>query len=189
MSWRIIIFAAAVFCLHGCSVTPEKPLQVFQLEGRQHLQQLQRWAFEGRLAVADEKDSVSLSIVWRHGLDQDDIELAGPLSQGRTKISVSPGQVTVDDGESRNVYYGEAEQVFAEQLGVDIPVASLRFWVLGVNEPEQSYIEQPGGFNQAGWSVRYREMQNGSAEELPKKITAEKDKAKIKLIVDQWDML
>jgi outer membrane lipoprotein LolB len=187
MNWRII-FTAAFFFLNACSVTPEKPLQDFQLTSRQHLQQLQDWAFEGRLAVVDENDSVSLSIVWRHGQDRDDIELAGPLAQGRTKISVSPGQVTIDDGESRNVYLGEPEQVFAEQLGVDMPVGALKFWVLGVNEPKYSYAEQPGGFSQSGWLVIYREMQKANSEVLPKKITAEKDKAKIKLIIDQWEI-
>lgn len=188
MSWRLVI-VSAIFLLNGCAVTPEKPLQDFHLAERQHLQQLQGWVFEGRLAVVDEKDSIALSIMWRHIKDQDDIELAGPLAQGRTRITVTPGQVVVDDGESRNVYHGNPEQVFSEQLGVEMPVESLKFWVLGVNEPEQSYIEQPGGFNQAGWSVQYKEMQKAKSELLPKKITAEKNKAKIKLIVDQWDLL
>jgi len=31
-------------------------------------------------------------------------------------------------------------------------------------------------------------MQKANSEILPKKITAEKDKAKIKLIIDQWDI-
>lgn len=189
MSWRLLIIVFAFFVLNGCALTPEVPLQDFHLADRQHLQQMQSWVFEGRLAVVDEKDSVSLSIVWRHLKDQDNIELAGPLAQGRTKITVLPGQVVIDDGENRNVFYGNPEQVFSAQLGVDMPVDSLKFWVLGVNEPEQSYVEQSGGFNQTGWAVRYKEMQRVSSETLPKKITAEKNKAKIKLIVDQWDLL
>lgn len=186
MNCRLIIVAVILFLLNGCSVAPEKPLQDLQLAGRQHLQQMQSWEFEGRLAVVDEKDSVSMSIVWRHRQNSDDIDLSGPLAQGRVKIFVSPGQVLVDDGDTRNVYVGEPEQVFAEQLGVNMPVSALKYWVLGVNQPKQTYVEQPGGFDQAGWSVRYKEMQQVSAEVLPKKITAEKDKAKIKLIVDQW---
>jgi len=173
--------------LVGCSIAPEKPpLDGYRLSSMQHLQQQDVWSLEGRLALIDEKDSVSVSIFWRHDGSRDDIELVGPLAQGRLKISVLPGQVIVDDGDSKVAYPGRAEAVLSQQLGVDMPVSSLRFWVLGVNDPEQEYLEQPGGFYQAGWLIRYREMQVIASQMLPKKLTAEKDKARIKLIVDQW---
>lgn len=173
--------------LAGCSLTPEKPaLESYPLAAMQHLQQQKRWSLQGRLALVDEKDSVSVSVSWRHDGLQDDIELVGPLAQGRVKITVTPDQVIVDDGEQRNVYLGSADEVLSQQLGVDMPVSALKYWVLGVNDPDQDFIEQPGGFYQAGWLVRYREMQVVEAETLPKKMTAEKDKARIKLIVDEW---
>jgi len=153
------------------------------------LQHHKAWVLEGRLALTNEKDSVSVSINWRHNEVQDDIELVGPLAQGRLKIVVSPGRVEVDDGEGLKVFNGEVDEVMAEQLGVDLPVDSLKFWVLGVNDPGQSYTEQPEGFYQGSWLVRYREMQTVNADTLPKKMTAEKDKARIKLIVDQWVLL
>lgn len=180
----------AILCLlllSACSMVPEKPVEEYQLGQMQHLQHKKQWAFEGRLALVDEKDSVSVSIAWQHDEARDDIELVGPLAQGRVKISVTAGRVEVDDGETRNVYYGESERVVAEQLGVDMPVNALKFWVLGVNAPEQTFVEQPGGFYQDGWLVRYREMQKVGEWLLPKKMTAEKDKARIKLIVDQWN--
>lgn len=184
---RLLIFCMVLSgLLGGCSVVPEKPLDAYQLTAMRHLQQQRNWSLEGRLALVADKESVSVSIHWQHSERQDDIELIGPLAQGRVKISVTPEQVVVDDGEQRNVYYGRVDEVLAEQLGVDMPVSSLKYWVLGVNDPGQSYTEQPGGFYQGGWLVRYREMQSVNADLLPKKMTAEKDKARIKLIVDQW---
>lgn len=178
----------SLLLLSACSMAPEKPVEDYQLAQMQYLQQQKRWSFEGRLALVDEKDSLSVSIVWRHDEERDDIELVGPLAQGRVKVSVAEGQVAVDDGEVRNVYYGDPEQVVAEQLGVAMPVSALRFWVLGVNAPEQAFVTQAGGFYQNGWLVRYREMQQVDANLLPKKMTAEKDKVRIKLIVDRWDL-
>ncbi|MBS4050033.1 lipoprotein insertase outer membrane protein LolB [Methylomonas rivi] len=189
MKGRFIVYIALVGWLGGCSVAPQKPADEYRLASMQYLQRQKNWVLEGRLALVDEKDSVSVSISWRHNELQDDIELVGPLAQGRVRISVTPGQVTVDDGENLKVFYGAVDEVLSQQLGVDLPVDSLKFWVLGVNDPRQAYIEQPGGFYQGNWLVRYKEMQTVNAGTLPKRITAEKDKARIKLIVDQWVLL
>jgi outer membrane lipoprotein LolB len=172
--------------LNGCAVVSQKPLEQYDFSAMQHLQQQKKWSLEGRLALANDKESVSLSISWQHDPLQDDLDLVGPLGQGRVKIIVTQNQVVVDDGETRRVFDGKADLIISEQLGVDLPIQSLRYWVLGTNDPDQSFTEQPEGFYQAGWLVRYRELQDVSAERLPKKMTAEKDKSRIKLIVDQW---
>lgn len=189
MNRRFLVCIALTVWLGGCAVTPEKPAEEYQLANMQYLQQQKKWVLEGRLALVNEKDSVSVSINWRHNELRDDIELAGPLAQGRVKISVTPDRVTVDDGDNPRVFYGPVDEVLAEQLGVDLPVDSLKFWVLGVNDPRQTYIEQPGGFYQGSWLVRYGEMQAVNTDTLPKKMTAEKDKTRIKLIVDQWVLM
>lgn len=172
--------------LNGCSVAPQIQSASFQLSEMQQLQQQKNWSLEGRLALANDKDSLSLSVSWQHDPLQDSLDLVGPLGQGRVKIIVTPDQVAVDDGENRKVFDGQADEIIREQLGVDLPIESLRYWVLGVNDPRKSFSEQPEGFYQAGWLVRFRELQSVNKRKLPKKMTAEKDKARIKLIVDQW---
>lgn len=182
------LLLALALSLSACSFAPEKPIESYRLAAMQHLQKQNGWHFEGRLALVDERDSISASISWRHQGERDDIELTGPLAQGRVAISVTADGVVVDDGENRQEYVGAVDAVVAEQLGVDMPVDALKFWVLGVNDPRQSFVEQEGGFVQGGWLVRFREMQRVNAELLPRKITAEKDKTRIKLIVDQWNL-
>lgn len=185
---RIGLISVLAFLLSACSFVSEKPIEGYQLAEKQHLQNQDNWNFEGRLAMVDEKESVSASISWRHQPEKDEIELAGPLAQGRIAILVTPEGVVVDDGDKRQAYSGAVDAIVAEHLGVDMPVNALKFWVLGVNDPRQPVVEQEGGFFQGGWLVRYREMQRVNAEWLPKKITAEKDKTRIKLIVDQWNL-
>lgn len=182
------VFLLSVISVAGCSLLSEKPVDVYRLQDMQVLQQQRQWYFEGRLAVADERDSISASVSWRHRLGRDDIELAGPLAQGRLIISVEAGLVAVDDGDSRKEFRGPVEDVLAEQLGVTMPVNALRYWVLGLPDPEQSFVEQVDGFFQAGWRVGFKEMQHVNAIMLPRKINAEKDKTRIKLVVDQWDL-
>ncbi|MGZ4960538.1 MAG: lipoprotein insertase outer membrane protein LolB [Methylomonas sp.] len=182
------MISTLVCSLNACSFVSEKPIEGYQLAEKRHLQNQSSWNFQGRLAMVDEKESVSASISWRHQPQKDEIELVGPLAQGHIAILVTPGSVVVDDGDKRQEYAGTVDAIVAEQLGIDMPVNALKFWVLGVNDPRQSVVEQEGGFFQGGWLVRYREMQRVNAEWLPKKMTAEKDKTRIKLIVDQWNL-
>jgi outer membrane lipoprotein LolB len=187
MRSAILILLACL--LNACSTLSEKPEgEGYSLAQMQHLQQQKSWYFEGRLALVNEKDSISASINWRHQPENDHIELTGPLAQGRVVISVQPGRVVVDDGETPQVYEGDVNAVVSKQVGVEMPVSALRYWVLGVSDPGWPVVEQGGGFNQEGWLVRFKEMQQIGAELLPKKINAEKDKTRIKLIVDQWEL-
>lgn len=180
---------ALLWSLSGCSLLQEKPVAAYHLVQMQHLQNLASWYFEGRVALTNEKDSISASISWQHNADRDEIELSGPLSQGKVTILVTADKVLVDDGENPKDYVGQVDAVVSEQLGVDMPVSSLRFWVLGVNQPSQPVVEQEGGFMQDGWQVGYRELQSVNSESLPRKINAEKNKTRIKLIIDRWKLL
>ncbi|MGD0960450.1 MAG: lipoprotein insertase outer membrane protein LolB [Methylomonas sp.] len=174
--------------LNSCALFPEKPVQVYQLSRMQNLQHQLKWFFSGRLNLTNEKDSVSASISWRHLPEQDDIELLGPLAQGRLAITLFPDKIIFDDGEHRRQYSGRIDDVLAEQLGFDLPAHALRFWVLGVNDPQQAYTEVSEGFMQNGWLVRYKELLQVNTDWLPKKISAEKDKTRVKLVIDQWEL-
>ncbi|TPQ29200.1 lipoprotein insertase outer membrane protein LolB [Methylomonas sp. EFPC3] len=177
-----------ILALSACSLVSESEVSVYRPFETHALQAHGRWAFSGRLAVADERESFSASVNWRHLGGRDDIELLGPLAQGRLAISVVDGAVTIDDGENRQEFYGSAEQVLSERLGVVMPVDSLRYWVFGILDPGLQGVELDAGFMQAGWRVTFRDVYKVASDSLPKKINIEKDRTKIKLIVDQWDL-
>ncbi|OAI20928.1 outer membrane lipoprotein LolB [Methylomonas koyamae] len=174
--------------LSACSLVNESGVSVYRPFETQALQAHEQWAFAGRLAVADERESFSASVNWRHRGVRDDIELLGPLAQGRLAISVADGAVTIDDGENQQEFFGSAEQILSERLGVAMPVNSLKYWVFGIIDPDLPDVELDAGFMQAGWRVTFKDSHRLEAASLPKKINIEKDRTKIKLIVDQWDL-
>jgi len=186
MNWRIGVLIALEI-ISGCAAFPENNKLEYRLAEMQQLQKQKNWSFEGRLALVNEKDSISASIFWRHTEALDNIELLGPLAQGRMKVSVRAEEVLVDDGAQVKVYQGQVDEILSELLGLDIPVTALSYWVLGLNDPSLSVLEQPNGFYQGGWLVKYGELQKINAYRLPRKMTAEKDKARVKLIVDEWN--
>ena len=79
-------------------------------------------------------------------------------------------------------------QFVRQQLGVFVPVRSLRSWVVGLPEPKSSFIKTNNGFKQAEWMIEYDQMQKINDYLLPHKITVTNPKVKLKLIIDQWDL-
>lgn len=185
---RIVVFLLFVVTLPACSWVDKGEVDVYHLADMRPLQQQQQWSFEGRLALSDGKESFSASLNWQHRSESDAIELIGPLAQGRLLISVTGDVVVVDDGDRKQEFVGDVSAILAEQLGVEMPVDALRYWVLGVSEPNSRYLQQGEGFVQQGWLIQFAEMQRVNSVSLPRKMTAQKDKARIKLIVDKWDL-
>jgi outer membrane lipoprotein LolB len=186
---RCLRILPVLLMVSGCSLFQSQPQQPYQMAEQQPLSKLEHWSLEGRLAYQDNKESLSAFVTWLHDKDQDRIVLSGPLSQGKVAITVTAHSVVVEDGSERREYPGAVDSVVKEQLGLSMPVNALRYWILGLSEPGVGYLDVPDGILQQGWMVRYREMQEWSAQQpVPRKITVEQDKIKIKFVVDRWDL-
>lgn len=183
--WVILILLTQ----NGCSLLTEKPDQRYIASNRHGFKPPVVWGFDGRLAITTDKDALSASVAWIHNPEVDVFELSGPLAQGRVKITVRPQQVSIDDGDGIKVFDGEPEQIITEQLGLPIPVKSLCYWVLGLNDPGTVFVIQGEGFVQSGWTVQYKSMQTVKNLELPYKIGIEHQVGRLKLIIDQWNIL
>jgi len=150
---------------------------------------MSQWSFDGRLALTGKNDSWSANIVWEHSLDKEQIKLSGPLGQGATVIRLTGDFVTIDRGGGDVQSSAQPEQFINQQLGMFVPVQSLRYWVAGLTEPTQIFVETGGGFKQAGWLVEYNQWQFVDGQSMPRKITVMNDRVKLKLIIDQWSLI
>ena len=186
---QVVLFVIIVMMLNACALWSGREQQVYRFAEIGQTRKINNWHLLGRLALLDQKNSTTVSIDWRHSSDQDVIELSGPLAQGRVVVLVKAEQVVVDDGDSQQVYQGQADEIISALLGSDMPFHVLKYWVLGVNDPALSVIAQENGFLQEGWLVEFSELQKVNADWLPKKIVAIKNVVKIKLVIDQWDDL
>ncbi|QWF70302.1 outer membrane lipoprotein LolB [Methylomonas paludis] len=185
---RWVWILAACLLLHGCALTPDKSTDISQIVQMRNQQSPANWSFQGRLAVVADKDAFSASINWKHQSSEDEIELSGPLAQGKVLISVTPGSVAIDNGDQVRHYQGDADSVINAQLDIKIPVTALKYWVLGLTDPQQSYLALDNGFVQSGWQIRFIELQSVGDLVLPKKITVQDEHNRVKLIVDQWSL-
>ncbi len=175
-----------VLMLSACSSVPVEPEIHYSKIAREHLYKLEQWSFEGRLALTGKNDSWSASINWGHRPDEEKIKLSGPLGQGATVIQLTGDLVTIDRGDDQVQSSTRPEEFINQQLGMFVPVHSLRYWVVGLPEPTTAFIETATGFKQAGWFIEYKQMQSVDDQFMPRKITVTNEQVKLKLFIDQW---
>ena len=172
----------------ACSDMPVKTDENYRITDKAHLYLLKKWAFQGRIALSDGKESWSANIIWTHTEGKDEIKLSGFLGQGAAVITVTDQMVIINRGGEKPKQSTQIEEFVQQQLGVFVPVKALRFWVLGLVNPATPYVEKGDGFMQSDWDVHYLQMQNLGEEWLPRKIGVEQGEAKLKLFIDQWTL-
>jgi len=175
-----------VLLISACSSVPIVPEGRYELQSRESLYKLERWSFEGRVAITGKKEAWQANLNWAHVANEESIKLVGPLGQGATLIHLTGDTVTIDRGDNKPLTSTQPELFINQQLGLFVPVQSLRYWVVGVPEPSSRYNLTPTGFTQAGWLIDYKQMHAVNARSMPYKITVSNEQLKLKLIIDQW---
>lgn len=177
-----------VLLLSACASVSTVPGGSYSQAMRSHLYDMQEWRLEGRLAITAPNDSWSADIQWSHLPDFEKIRLSGPLGQGAVVIELAGDVVTIDRGGGHVQSSNQPEQFINQQLGMLVPLKSLRFWAVGLPESGQAFQETADGFVQGRWLIAYKEMQKAGVEVMPHKMAVTNGHVKLKLIIDQWDL-
>lgn len=181
--WLVLVLSV----LTGCSTSPIKDLAVYSGLGRDEFYQLQEWSLDGRVSLTSRSDSWAAAIEWRRADSDEMIRISGPFGQGAVNIHIADDYVDVDRGEGAVRYYDWSDEFITEQVGFYVPLRSLRYWVVGLIDPNESFENIGNGFIQDSWTIRYRKMQKTDRGVLPYKIDVSNPEVKLKLIIDQWN--
>lgn len=191
---RLVACLAITLVLAGCASVPRLPEAMDWAERRATLQALSAWRMSGRVAVAVGGEGASAGLEWTEAGGVSDVRLSGPFGAGALRVTLGPQGMRVEDGRGAWVEGEQAEQLLADRLGTDVPLAALRYWVLGTPAPGLPFSEttgvggMPRVFEQAGWQVSVDRWQAVSGNLLPARMTAEQGEARIKLAVSRWDL-
>lgn len=160
---------------------------------RDALQALDAWSLVGRIAVAAGDDGFSGGFDWEQQGDRAEISLSGPMGGAGLGIHVEGDTLTVNlRGES---YTGDdARRLIEERLGTGhpLPVAEMRFWLVGVPAPGVPYQEILGddrrlsGLAQSGWQVRYERYSMIGPIHLPARLDMTTNGLRIRVVVSRW---
>lgn len=183
-----LLVTACILLLAACANVSTVPSGSYSQAARSHLYDMQKWRLEGRLAISAPNDSWSANIVWSHLPDVEIIKLSGPLGQGTVIIELYDSVVKIDRGGGNVRTSNRPEQFINQQLGLFVPIRSLRYWAVGLPESALTFQETGDGFVQDSWLVTYKEMQKIGVELMPRKMAVSNERLKLKLIIDQWGL-
>jgi outer membrane lipoprotein LolB len=159
---------------------------------REELARLDRYSLDGRVAVAASGQGFSASLRYQQDAARAAMALDGPMGLGgmRLELAGEELQVTTSSGESLDGSAARAE--IERRLGFPMPLAELRWWLLGLPAPGDAALDQDAvtgeirGFQQFGWKVHVETREPALGFSLPKRLTVQREGARLKLAVDRW---
>ena len=184
------ILVMGILVLSGCSTLTTTPDIAYQSHNsaQNPLYDVQRWSFEGRVAIVTRHDVEQANMSWTHLPSEELIKLSGPLGQGAVMIQLNAEGVTIDRGGGDVKTSTDPEAFINQEIGLFVPVSSLRYWVVGVPEKSQETRIVDNGFEQSGWRSQYKSMQSVKNYLLPRNMTVSNETVKLKLFIDQWSL-
>lgn len=156
------------------------------------LQAADDWAFSGRIGIRTEDDGFNASLRHSQRGRRFESTLGGPLGVGKLRIEGNARRILLIDRDGRRIVLDEPEADLQRLYGWTIPVTSLRFWALGVPDPDSpaevtlDADARLAELRQRGWRVvvdRYRDYRDAA---LPRRITASNGTTRVRVVIDQW---
>ena len=161
-------------------------------EQRTALEKLDRYALNGRVAVAAQGQGFSASLRYQQLARHTNLSLDGPLGIGGLRVEIDGEDIRIATSRGEKLDGQAARDELERRLGFQLPLAELRWWVLGIPAPGEASVNQAGSgeiqdFTQNGWRVSIQTRAAGLGFSLPQRMTAEREGARLKLFVQSWE--
>lgn len=192
---RLPAAALALLALAGCATVPPPATVAGPDIRREVLLGWSAWEARGRVAARTAEGGGQGNLQWVQRGDSARLRLSGPFGAGAWEIEWDPDSLRVrgrDDEELRLGGADAAERFLDEQLGWSFPVASTRYWIRGLADPEADgamhYDDagKPLALDQHGWRVLYQEHVLYGALWLPRRLVMESARGRVRLVIDAW---
>ena len=161
-------------------------------EQRAALEKLDRYGLNGRVAVAAQGQGFSASLRYNQEPHRSNLALDGPLGIGGLRVELEGEGIRIATSRGEKLDGEDARGELERRLGFQLPLTELRWWLLGIPAPGEANVNQDVGsgeihdFTQNGWRVSINARAEGLGFSLPQRLTAERDGARLKLLVENW---
>ena len=189
-----VALVAAILLVTGCAAPHSALLpEIDSWETRTSvLGSIDDWEFGGRIAVKTESDGFNGKLRWAQQEDEFSATASGPLGAGAIRIEGDGQSVTLTDKDGVRTQLEDAELEFRYRYGWSIPIASLRYWALGIPDPSTPAVTeindegQLENLSQRDWLVSFSRYDEGGGQLMPKVLTAENSDTRVRLVIDHW---
>lgn len=196
--FRYLLPALLSLLLAGCAgIGPRESVEGAgnTADWRHHKAQIARidgWQISGKIGIRAPQDSGSGTLFWLQRQDYFDIRLSGPLGRGATRLTGRPDAVTLEIAGQGRYQADSPEALVERQLGWQLPVSNLLWWVRGRPAPDsRSRLSLDGAsrlarLEQDGWQVNYLAYRNEDGYALPERIRLEGRDLQVTLVIKDW---
>lgn len=175
--------------LSACAAVPPAPVNI-----PTNVEQLPTWLATGRIAIAAGGAGGAGSFTWHQDGENLRIALRGPLGAGGLEIQSDGSNMNLRDSSGTSLDAQQASARLRARLGVDLPLSSLRYWMLGMPAPrvDASVTDAAGSaprvIEQSGWRVDFNRFREVAGFSLPERLTAKHSDVRLRVIIDDWQV-
>ena len=195
-AWAVLALASTItWTLVGCQTVPVAPAPAVAWSVRRPaLQSLERFGLQGRVAVAVGKQGFNAGLRWTQSAAVTRLALTGPLGAGGVEVTADSGNLSVVTSSGKHLGNADARTELEDKLGFEPPLASLRYWVLGVPDPGAPAVvrldsqQRLTELTQDGWQIVYTAYMPVGAEWLPRLLTLQRAEVRVRMVVDGWQL-
>lgn len=188
----LLLAAALAGCAGPGPVAPPAPATPWA-DRLAALDLLDTWSLQGRLALKSPSESASGSVRWWQATDGFELRAHGALGRGALRLTENIGGARLERSDLPPVEAANASVLLTDALpDTPLPMASLRYWVLGRPAPGEVQAQQLDADNrlallrQDGWEIRYLEYQPVPPWMLPSKLQARRGEFELRLAIKRW---
>ncbi len=196
MRWFLILLFPILIA--GCATRPPAPVPAAEAVWQAHradLETLTHWQVQGRVGVRAGDEGWNASFDWRQQGETYLIRLRGPFGQGAVELAGSAQGVWLTQSGQPAVFARDAETLLEREIGWRLPVSGMSDWLRGLPtaaaQAEFAWDEQGRlrHLRDNGWQIDYTAYQQAQLMDLPARLTLEREHLRVKLVLDQWQVL
>ncbi len=186
----------ALFVISGCAASrPSVDLpDISSWEQRQAvLSSIVDWEFKGRIAVKAGDEGFNGKFNWTQTGDNFFATVGGPLGIGTVRIEGDDDVIVLTDEDGVETVLIDPEAELYYRYGWTIPVASLRYWALGIPDPSlpaETAFDEDGHLiliEQSQWQVEISRYREAAGQQLPRSLTASNPDTRVRMVIDRWN--
>lgn len=192
-----ILRLSFLLLLTACTTVEEVPDSLNTGSWQAHkatLDDMQHWFASGRAAIVNGVESWHVNMLWLQQGDNYQIRLFGPFGAGQVQLSGNGRTVELRTADDERFYSQNMDALLFERTGLRMPVAELRYWLIGLPSPngnDAARVDKHGrlsSLQQGEWQVRYKHYVPVNGLVLPRKIFADKQDLDVRVVIDKWKL-
>jgi outer membrane lipoprotein LolB len=155
-----------------------------------HLQGLSDWRLDGRAAVAAGTQGWQASLNWRENGEWAEVHLSGPFGVGSLVLKRTPEGLSLNGAPPSDAVLAQLQV----RLGFELPIDHLRFWLLGVPDPNSAFElkrndqDRASQLTQDDWTIEYDRYMPVNGDLLPAHLVLSRVGVRVRIAADRWEL-